>query len=239
MPLSYKEKDFLEFVNQFYFTHNNYPDDRILKRYADEQNSTLTEVRKIEQKLSPYLDARGIRNRKSGRLTDKQLAAIHLLVNFIDKRSQDTKLRSIGVTPTQWQGWCKDPVFMAYYRFMTDDMLEVNISAVNNGLIKAAENGNTRAAQFVYEVTGRYQKDSPVANVQVLIVSLIEIIQMHVKDPEILRKIGADFELAIMKERVKSSDSDVRNETPVAPKRVSRLSSAITNSVFDPDDIFG
>lgn len=246
MPLSKFEKDFLNFIEQYWYSRSMFPPDDVLEKYASENATTLITLKSIAKQLEKPLANRGIIDRTNAskfsgqRLTDEQLAAVNMVVNYVDKRSLEKKLKALGVSPTKWQGWLKDEVFAKYLRFMTNEMLSVNLHAVNNGLIKAAENGNVRAGQFVYEVTGMYKKDSPVANIQLLLINIIEVIQKHVHDPQTLQAISKDFELVMLRTQANQDAIEANNEVisqPVVKK--SNLSPALANRVIDPDDLFG
>lgn len=240
--LTKQEKDFINFVEQYWYTKNRYPTERTLIKYGESVGLSIESVHKLEEKLESNLAARGIINRTNRRLSPEQLTAINLVVNFIDKRPLDKKLEAVGVSPTKWQGWLRDQTFAEHLRYMTDEMLEVNMPAINNGLLYAAQNGSVRAAQFAYEVTGKYKKDSPIANIQLLIIQIIEVIQKYVKEPDTLRAISADFEVIMLKSQIQDHGNEIEGEiisnTPQQPK-ISRLSNAISNNLVDPDDIFG
>ena len=239
MALNSYEKDLITYIEQYWFTNNAYPSDSTLKRYATRVSLSFERIKEIEKKLEPYLGARGVINRTDSRLTDQQLAAVNLMVNFMDKRPLHKKLKALGISATKWQGWQRDKTFSKYLKFMTEEMLNINMTAVNDGLLNAAEAGNVRAAQFVYEITGRYKKDSPVANIQLLIVQIIEVIQKHVHDPETLRGISSDFEELMFRTQLQNrNEIEGEIESIENKPKPSMLSPVLTSKVFDPDDLF-
>lgn len=132
------------------------------------------------------------------KLTNEQLAAIAVMSNFRDTRSPTAKLRSIGVTWTKWQGWMKNKHFKEFLHDLAASNFQDSIDVVQSGLLKAAEKGNVEAVKFYLEATGRYTPQSQeTVNVKMILAKILEVIQMHVKDPATLRSIAVDFETVL------------------------------------------
>lgn len=126
--------------------------------------------------------------------TREQMAAITTVINFEDKRSRTTKLRELGITPAQWQGWMRDETFKTYLQDVSTSALTDNLYVANEGLLKAADRGDINAIKLYLELTGRHTADAPaMANLRVMLSRLIESVQRHV-DPETMRLIARDFE---------------------------------------------
>jgi hypothetical protein len=127
-------------------------------------------------------------------LSSEQMAAILVITNYLDKRSQAAKLKSLGVTPQQWQGWLKDHKFKTYLHNISSSTFEDALPTAYEGLLKKVEAGDVNAVKFYMEVTGRYTEDAgQVQNLKIIVARLIEVIQRRVKDPELLRAISSDF----------------------------------------------
>lgn len=128
-------------------------------------------------------------------LSNEQLAGIAVLSNFRDTRSPTAKLRSIGVTWTQWNGWMRNKYFKNYLQDVCASNFEDSLDVVQRGILTGVEKGNTEAIKFYLEITGRYTPQSQeVANIKLILARILEVIQIHVKDAETLRAISSDFE---------------------------------------------
>lgn len=145
--------------------------------------------------LSPYwvkcCEERGIRLPSQVSLTATQVAAISLLTNFSDRRSIPAKMAAIGVTPEQLDGWYKDKEFQEELAIRTDAVLEIAHPEVQASLIKQVQRGNFQAIKFYYELTGRATSPEQIQLKQSMQL-LIEAVQKHVQDPEILQAIAAE-----------------------------------------------
>ncbi len=128
-------------------------------------------------------------------LTNEQVAAIATICNFADRRSRTAKLKSLGISVTKWQGWLKDKAFREYLHTFSAANFEDNVHVAHEGLLNAVDRGSVDAIKFYMEITGRYTQGSQeTQNIKIVLARVIESIQRHVKDPEILRSIATDFE---------------------------------------------
>lgn len=145
------------------------------------------------------LDNRGIKlPQADSNLTNEQLAGIALMSNFRDTRSPTAKLRSIGVSWTKWQGWMRDKHFKEYLQDLCAVNFNDSMDVAQRGLLASVEKGNVDAVKFFLEVTGRYTPQSTeVANLKLVLARILEVIQIHVKDPNVLRSIAGDFETVL------------------------------------------
>lgn len=147
--------------------------------------------------LSPYwvksCEARGIRLPKQHSLSDKQVAAISLITNFSDRRSIPAKLAAIGVTEEQINGWYKDKEFQQELQIRTEAVLENSHAEVQASLIRQVQKGNFQAIKFYYEITGKAQSPEQIELRRAMQI-LIEAVQKHVQDPEVLQRIGAEIQ---------------------------------------------
>lgn len=132
-------------------------------------------------------------------ITNEQVAAIITILNFEDRRPRSTKLKEMGITTTQWNGWMKQPEFVAYLHDLSTKNFASALDKAHEGLLKNVERGDVNGIKLYLELTGKYTPGSGPGgatgeNVRILLQRLIEVIQIHVKDPLILRAIGEDFE---------------------------------------------
>jgi hypothetical protein len=186
-----------QFVNKampwfetFWHRMNRYPQpDEIMGHFK----FTLEQVELLN--LSPYWEKccheRGIRLPKQTELSATQVAAISLITNFSDRRSIPAKLAAIGVTEEQINGWYKDKAFQEELRIRTDATLDNSFPEAQASLIRQIQKGNFQAIKFYYEITGRAVAPEQL-QVRQTMQHLIEAVQKHVKDPEILEAIATE-----------------------------------------------
>jgi YesN/AraC family two-component response regulator len=149
-----------------------------------------------------YLEAIGlpldnsISAEKRDHLTEKQLRVINAIMNTSDRRSKTKILNDFSVSAGMWATWQRDPVVSAYMRERAESLIGDAAPVAAKALVENIENGDQRALEYWYELTGRYRKNADsTANVQQIMVTVMETIQKHVKNPETLRAIAEDFGL--------------------------------------------
>ncbi len=201
VQLTQAHRNLLNFIEHYWYQNQAYPSIAAMQRWAVEEGLDFTTCRQLELDLIGYLRQRGIAPSKANsRLSDEQLAAANLILNFADRRSKATKLKALGLTPTQWDGWLRQKNFKEYLNNRTGEMLDNNHDVANTGLLSAVERGEAQALKLYYEMTGIYKQDSPQANINVIMTLLIEVIQREVNDSDVLRRIAAGFELVMLRQ---------------------------------------
>lgn len=150
-------------------------------------------------------------------ITPEQVAAITSVINFEDKRSRASKLRSLGIEPSKWSAWIRNPTFKNFLHSLSVQNLEGSLHVAHEGILKSVEKGNIDAIKFYLEWSGHYKPEEEGANnnYKLVISRLIESIQRWVKDPDILSLIGNDFDL-VMKGL---NPSSVVNSNSVSEKK--------------------
>jgi hypothetical protein len=140
------------------------------------------------------LDRRGIERPGCGlELSDKQVAAIAMITNFNILEPLPIKLASIGVTEEELDGWYKNPLFKRALQNRADSVLDnVSIDA-DVELARAIKKGDFRAIKFYFEITGKANSQE-VVDVRRAMQVLIEAVQKHVKDPEVLEAIATEVQ---------------------------------------------
>jgi len=129
-------------------------------------------------------------------LTEEQLTAANVMLDLRDNRSQKKKLQDLGVSSQKWQAWLRDPAFQNYLRQRAEGILGDNQHEAANALVDRVRSGDVNAIKFYYEITGRHVSapqggNSP--NFPALLMRVMEIIQKHVSDTEIVNAIAEDF----------------------------------------------
>jgi hypothetical protein len=137
------------------------------------------------------MDSQYVANKK---LTQRQMTAAAMMSSVVDRRSEGKRLSDLGISTTEWSTWMLDETFVRYYEGRVEKMLANSVSAAHLGLMRGVNNGNVQAIKLLYEITNRYnpaQEDQ--VNVRVLLNRVIEVIQKHVKDPEILTNMAREL----------------------------------------------
>lgn len=156
---------------------------------------------KLTKQFKAALKARGITfnpfsevgSQDFTRLTAEQVAAISILTNFADTRPQLLKLKEIGVTPEQIQGWMVNPIFNRQLATRADEQLNNIYPEAVTSLNRRIKHGNITAIKFYFELTGRAVTPE-VVNLKLAMQSLIEAVQKHVQEPAVLEAIARDFQ---------------------------------------------
>jgi len=143
------------------------------------------------------LETRGIpfRQHTQDELTATQVAAAVTMSNFADTRDNAVKLDQLGINPATYYAWLNDPQFQNLVENLANQNLK-NIKPIAIGeLTKKINAGDWNAVKFYLDVTGTLlNNDAPQS--EQLIKAFVEIIQRHVKDPEVMVAIAQDLKLA-------------------------------------------
>lgn len=131
-------------------------------------------------------------------LDEAQMAAILAISDFRDRRSFQAKLNNMGVSLTQWNGWMREPKFRNFLQELCGTNFNDALDVVQRGILSAVEKGNVEASKFYLEITGRYTPQTQeLGNVKLVLSKILEVIRIHVKDDDTLRKIATDFEVVL------------------------------------------
>lgn len=172
-----------EFLNNFKLTKDE-GTDKVLNFWNKVQNHEL---------FIYACSVRGIKTEAESAILDaEQVAAISLITNLVDNRSNNSKLASIGVTVEQYNGWLQEPEFKKQLQQRIDESLDNIYPDAVNALSKTIRAGNVNAIKFYFELSGRV--DTPeTRNLKLSVQRLIESVQRHVKDPEVLKAIADEM----------------------------------------------
>lgn len=130
-------------------------------------------------------------------LTREQLAVVAVLNNIKDRRSDSKKLADLGISSRKYSGWIHNKSFSNYMKISANNLLENSEAEAHMGLLRSLGNNNTQAQKLYFEMTGRYNPAyENETNLQLLMTRVIETIQKHIHDPEILSAIASDLQLA-------------------------------------------
>lgn len=189
-------KKVFPWIEEFWHSKRRFPSDsELVQRFG------FTEEELFKFHHSKYLQ-KGFERRgiippsQRGQLSPEQVAAITLISNVSDTRSEQAKMAAIGVTVQQLHGWMRDPTFQMELQARVDEMLDNLKPAANAALARQIHKGNFPAIKFYYELTGQAQTPEMI-NFQQTVARLVEIIELHVKDAQVLDLIARDFQKAL------------------------------------------
>lgn len=149
------------------------------------------------EEFATAMSARGIGFVAEDGLSPQQAAVLNVLENFSDTRALTSKLKDAGVSRPQFNAWLKDPIFYRFYESRIENHLRTAHLTALGTIISNAENGDQRAAEKVLEIGGRYNPQAvELQSARAVVSSMVEAIQRHVKDPEVVKAIIADVSLA-------------------------------------------
>lgn len=170
-------------------------------------NSESIEILKSSNLFKASMDSRGIvvntdnpgELREVNSLTSRQMAAIEVMLNLTDRRSDEKKLRDIGVSTAEYSSWTQNNLFAAYLRDRSEQLINNSVHDAHIGLLRGVRQGNTASIKLYYEMTGRYNpNEENNVNVRLLIAKVLEAIQKHVRDPNTLNSLAVELsQLAI------------------------------------------
>lgn len=198
IPLSMEQLQLINWIEQYWNQHGKFPPVGTLRsRFPHCEDDLAFEPVRVA------LANRGIRlpigDAYPSELTEEQVACVAVVLDWSDRRSHNVKLKSMGVTPTKWNGWMKSQVFKDYVHSLSARGLDDALHVAHEGLVNATAKGSVDAIKYYMELTGRYSSDTgQMANFKIMVQRMVESIQRHVKDQDVIRLIAADFEV-IMK----------------------------------------
>ncbi len=182
------------FVERFHAMQGETPSDEVMERRFNLKEGELNQF-KTHPLVTKSMTFRGITYPPfADYLNERQMAAIAVMTNFVDKRSDEKKLRDVGITTREWATWTLDDNFQNYLVQRSERMLAGAQHEAHLGLIKGMRNGNVASVKLYNEMTGRYNPDADnQVNVKMLLHGFIEVLQKHISDPIKLHAIASEL----------------------------------------------
>lgn len=142
------------------------------------------------------LEYRGIEWNEEAGLTLEQQSVLIKLQDFTDRRSLGVKLQEMGVPMARYQAWLKHPLFRKAINDNAEMALQEAVAPALTALAGKAAAGEDRAIEKVLEISGRWNPNAQsVEDARIVVMSLVEAIIKHVKDPEVKRAIMSEVSL--------------------------------------------
>lgn len=198
------QKEAVLFIERYHSVAGLFPEDsdiieylKINKGFTELNSVSIINLKENEFFLKS-MEARGIPVDNSS-LTARQMAAASLMLNLTDRRSDEKKLRDLGISTEEWTTWMQNKNFAKYMQDRSEALIANSLHEAHMGLMRGVRQGNTSAIGLYYKMTGRYDPDQEnQVNVRLLIGRILEAIQKHVRDPEVLNRLAVEMsQLAI------------------------------------------
>lgn len=200
------QRDAIYFIERHHSTAGSIPRDSDIIEYlkftkGHPVNSLSIDSLKENPLFKASMESRGIVCNygegelwKVTQLSQRQMTAASLMLNLKDRRSDEKKLRDIGVSTEEWTNWMQNASFVEYLRERSELMVANSVHEAHMGLMRGVTQGNTASLKLYYEMTGRYNpNEENNVNIRLVIGQVLEAIQKHVRDPEILNRIAVEM----------------------------------------------
>lgn len=218
MALTEQERRIVATIEESWMSNASIPSPRQIS-----ENFNISEKRAsdllVSDAITQALNSRGIPTSSARGLNPEQITAINTVVNPMDTRSRRKKLQDLGVSAQQWAGWIKQPKFKEYYANLSRQLLQEAIPEAQMALVDNVLRGDLGSIKYLNEMTGEYTGSDQIINPAELVQKVIEVIQVHVRDPEILLAISQDLLGLASPGTVRAPSQIVQGEyiPPVAP----------------------
>lgn len=169
---------------------------------SEELSEELSLDKLLSEKLSetltpPKKTSTGISQTRRTRLSDRQILALHYIVQDTTTPSLAGRLRHAGVTIKEYNQWRKSAAFRAELKKLGQTVLEDSEQDMLTTLAGLAVNGDQKAIEFAFELTGKHNPRAQEAiNVALVLQQVLEAIKDEVRDPDTLRRLSSRIALA-------------------------------------------
>ncbi len=180
--------------------------DELLRQYPRIRKETLLACWESPA-LRQALSLRGIDWLGKGGLTLQQEHTIMALSDPTDKRSQSTKLRNLGVSPTTFRTWMKSPLFADRLHKASVENYQDFLPMARNALISNAIDGNLPSIQMLFQMTGEWSPETEaIGDLKAVVQTIVESVVRNVHDETTKKAILGDAEAALAGLRLTRTD---------------------------------
>ena len=166
------------------------------------EDSVIGDSDPVDKLLSETLPKKALSEKTSTgisrtRLSDRQILALHYIVQDTTTPSLAGRLRHAGVTIKEYNQWRKSAAFRAELKKLGQTVLEDSEQDMLTTLAGLAVNGDQKAIEFAFELTGKHNPRAQEAiNVALVLQQVLEAIKDEVRDPDTLRRLSSRIALA-------------------------------------------
>ena len=151
----------------------------------------------LTDEFKQALRYRGVEWDEDAGLTLEQQSVLIKLQDFTDRRSIGVKLKELGVPMARYQAWLKQPLFRKAHNDAAEAVIQEAVAPALLALSGKAAAGEDRAIEKLLEISGRWNPNAMAAeDAKVVVMTLLEAIIKHVKDPEVKKAIMSEVSLA-------------------------------------------
>lgn len=192
------ESAFVLYIEEHWHRFGSFPSDRDINNTLGLTAPQIAEL--ISRKgVQASLDRRGIVVSADEGFTAIQLAAINTYLNVSDQRTDRTKLKDLGITINQWNGWWRDPKFRKYVLDRSNDIFNnETLANAQMAVSKRVKSGDPRMLKLFFDIRKADSDSQGIQDVKQFMSQVIETIQRHVPDENVLKAIALDFEYILM-----------------------------------------
>lgn len=146
----------------------------------------------VTPKFKTALEARGIPLDTPVGITAEQAYALTVMTDQSLQLDPFQRLKKLGISWAQWQGWLKQPMFARVYGKTSEDLLKASIPSALTALANRAQAGNNDAIKYLLAMTGYYDpsQKSQSGEYERVISAMLDAVEKYVEDPEALKKIS-------------------------------------------------
>lgn len=131
-------------------------------------------------------------------LTPQQMLALSALSDVSKARPLELRLKSLGISWSEWQLWMKNPVFKTAHDNLAREIFTRAQSTVDIQVVSGALEGRIDFIKYYNEITGRYDPARKTqADISNILRTIVDIITRHVTDEQTLAKIGTEFQVLV------------------------------------------
>lgn len=189
------ELDLIHFIERFHSSQGYAPSDaQINQRFTGLTPDFMQEFKTNPLILKSFAVRGILYPNAEDRFTPEQMHAAATMLDLVDRRSDEKKLRDLGITTRQWSAWLQDDNFASYLRDRSEKLIANSQHELHKGLMKGVRQGNIASVKLAYELTGRHDptKDTQI-DLQRVLHTFIEILQKYIKDPITLHSIATEL----------------------------------------------
>lgn len=133
---------------------------------------------------------------KSDVLNSKQIAFLDMMLDSSSKMGVQAVKNKLKISPIEYQSWLANPEFKSRLKKTGETAISNAVPLSYIKMARKMEDGDLAFIKFGFEVTGEYNpNDRKQVDAQALIRVIFEVLEEEIKDPNILKRIGAKVQL--------------------------------------------
>lgn len=136
-------------------------------------------------------------------LSAEMVATVRVLSDPEPGLTVRERLKSIGVSWDQFQGWLNFGPFRSALTASSERSLRGAVALANTRLVEQVDSGDLRSVKYLHELTGYFTPGrQQVLDTQQLVRDVMTVVLRRVTDPDLLMQLAGDFRM--LQERMTS-----------------------------------